>query len=696
MSIKSAYVSFKKNRPKTVIVLQAFLVLFILLTLLRLALPSIIKTSAISVLESQGLEASIESIELSFTDAFFSINKASGKNRDSKGFTLDRLSLRWQWKPLLKRIIVIDLLAVDSLNIDTSFFDDGKKIIAGIALNPQTKTATPEAIDNEQSPPWQASIKDIKFSKINLCLQQISSDTAKLDYCARLEQLRWDGEIGFKPPKDTDASQSLPLYIQGSLTMNGIDLHNNQLDLALLKLATVDIDNIDIKTPDNITINDINLSSLVLMQRKDSASIDNAQLFSFDKLAIHDIKLSQLNTLRLKTIALEGTRSYLTIAKDGTLEINQWLPEQKKAAAQSKNETAKNSGKPFVYAFDVFTHKTKHHHLLIDNSQKEPFSADIHDIDLTFTPLDSNHPDNISHLSLALTINKYGLFKMDADINPLSKNPDMAGKANLDGFDLKMFAPLSKQYIGHNIKSGQLDTDITLKINKGIIDSKISIALNKFELKMLDKKEARKINSEFGFPLNSSLSLLRDRDNKIRLEIPISGDIDKPQFDPRDAIIKATSKAISTAVLSYYTPFGLVFAAETLFDLATALKFDPILFDAGSQELSNIHTQQLDKLTELLIQRPGIHLTLCPFSANADTEKLFPKLKTQSGAESTQIKEEDVLSESKLTTLISLAGSRSDAVKNYLVADKKIKADRLIECTPEYKRDGISGVEISI
>jgi hypothetical protein len=56
------------------------------------------------------------------------------------------------------------------------------------------------------------------------------------------------------------------------------------------------------------------------------------------------------------------------------------------------------------------------------------------------------------------------------------------------------------------------------------------------------------------------------------LEIPVTGDLRNPDFDPTDATTKATSSAITTDVLNFYTPFRLV----TLVDgLARAGVADP-------------------------------------------------------------------------------------------------------------------------
>jgi len=108
---------------------------------------------------------------------------------------------------------------------------------------------------------------------------------------------------------------------------------------------------------------------------------------------------------------------------------------------------------------------------------------------------------------------------------------------------------------------------------------------------------------------------------------------------------------------------------------------------------------QLDKLAKLLSERPGVHLTLCGISNNADLEKLFPaaensKQKDDEKGKQTQL---ETPSEGQIAELEKIAVARSAGVKNYLVNEKNIKASRLIECAPEFKDDNkVAGVEISI
>jgi hypothetical protein len=397
--------------------------------------------------------------------------------------------------------------------------------------------------------------------------------------------------------------------------------------------------------------------------------------------------------MTIGTIDITDTSTYLRIQKDGTTEFVQWQP-----VTQSPDEPVKDKptepSPTFQYSVDKFTYKSTRPITYIDNNLKETFTFELPKIEIEIGPIDSNQPEAITHIKLDVATGKHATIKLDTDINLLSAKPDLNGTAHIAGLELRTLAPLTKQYIGHSVRSGQLDSEITLKADKGILDSNLSLTLHQFELRALNKKEAEELNSELGFPLNSSLSLLRDSDNRIHLDIPITGDINKPDFDPADALKTATSKAVTTAILYYYTPFGLVLAADALFDIATALHFDPLAFTAGQSKLEPAHTKQLDTITAMLIERPGVHLTLCGTSSNIDATLLYPDaIKAAEKTESKQL----VLDKAQTKTLLDLAEQRGNAVKDYFVNNKKIAASRLIVCEPEYQADMESpSVEVSI
>lgn len=692
------YKSYSAKQPvKAKIYLWLFIILMTL-TIIRALTPVTIKLVANSWFESNNIESSIERIDLSLFKGNFSINNMAGTSQTGKSFSLGRLSVSWQWAPLFSGRVFIESIELNALKADAEIYKDGNINLAGIIIK-ETDEQKEIPAKQDDSTPWDATVKNISFSDIELCVQQLNDEEkADLDYCATLANFNWNGDISFNPSTKDGSSEAVPLYANGSIALKDITLKNNPLNLALLDIKMLNAKNINIETPASINIDQIDINNFIALQRNNKPISHDTQLVGFDTLSIQPVSLSDLNNLKLGKVILAGSQAFLSIDKKGLTDFAKWLPKTSKDNKGSPEQVATNKTETnnFSYSIDNFTFNSGKHFIFVDDSLKERFSVDIHTVVLNLDKLDSNTPDKPSHANLSFKINKHGIFKVNAELTPLAKKVSINGKGEIAGLDLRMLAPFTKQHVGHNIKSGQLDADLKLGVKKGTIDSNISLKLHHFELKVVNKKEAEELNSEFGFPLNTSLSLLRDKDNTIRLDIPVTGDIANPEFDPSDAIIKASSKAITSAVIQYYTPFGLVFAVGSLFDLATALNFKPVLFTGNIATLNSEHKEQLNKLATLMTERPGIHLTLCGISNHVDKNVLFPPAKKMATTSEDKTAPEKPLAKEKLQLLKKLAESRSSNIKNYLIKNKSIKASRLIECSPEFEQDGIAGVEISI
>jgi len=328
-----------------------------------------------------------------------------------------------------------------------------------------------------------------------------------------------------------------------------------------------------------------------------------------------------------------------------------------------------------------------------DKSLNTPFNmiAEIKNINLS--NVDTGNLDNTSHLDLHLVTDKHGNIKMKGDIQLLADAKSFDLNGEITGIDLRPVTSHIESALGHRVKSGQLNADIKLLSEKGQMDSLLTLNLKQFKLKALSNEQKEKLDKKMGLgmPLDTALELLRDRDNNIELKLPITGDVNNPDFDPSDAIYTASSKAITFAIINYYTPFGLVHAATGLFDLATALRFEPVKFNTGAIKLLTKQNESLNKIAKLLVERPQLHVTLCGFSNNDDLAVIAPELSQQLSKAEKDFK----LDEGVRTKLLKISASRGEAVKLYLI-EKKVNADRLILCEPEFKKEGVSGVEISI
>ena len=701
--------SFSKRHSITAYLLLTIFLLFITLAVVRALLPSALKSYAQDWFETQNIQLEMGEIDLALFEGSIAINDITGKSKNGKKFSAHRVKVSWQWRPLLENTAFIDTVEISGLKGNVTFYDNNDLDIAGILIKQKdekdTKAAAKEKTVSETTAAttdWNTTVENILLSNANLCMQKLDkSSKPVLDYCLSLKKLNWKGNINYTSSIKSMTPETIPLYINGALKVSGVNIKNNQLKLALLDINDIDLKNIIIQTPHDIAIKSIAVNKLVALERiavtKEQPQTIESQLLAFDKLSIAPLSFLKLSDLKVGDIQLEGSQVYFEIDKDKTTEIHKRLAKFADGKKPEVKDKAENTAtKPFNFSFDSLEFKTDKHLVYRDNSLKEPFATDVHEIEFKLGKLDSRSADTKTQASLSLKIDKHASLEVNAEITPLAERPSMEGTGKITGLDLRMLDTYSRQHIGHNIKSGQLDAEIKMQIIKGKIDSKMALTLRHLNLEAISKKDAEELNSEFGYPVNSALSLLRDRDNTIRLEIPVNGDTNNPEFDPNDAFKKASSKAITSAVISYYSPFGLVLAAEALFNLATAINFEPVIFEPKIATLTASHTAQLNKLASLMTERPNIHLTLCGYSNKADLDSLYPGASNNIRYDDEITSDEELINKQQLEDMKKIATSRSAALKDFLVKEKSVNASRLVECRPEFKLNGISGVKISI
>ena len=209
--------------------------------------------------------------------------------------------------------------------------------------------------------------------------------------------------------------------------------------------------------------------------------------------------------------------------------------------------------------------------------------------------------------------------------------------------------------------------------------------------------------------IDLALSTLKDSNNIIELEIPISGNIDQPDFDLSLIINKAMGNAMQSASLSYLKhalqPFGSLL---TLYKLAKAasnhISLAPVLFVANSLEFKEQQQDLLEKVTKVLQERPNIKIKTCAISANQDqvaikellTEEETSRLKqkfSQDKSKDAQEKLKTALSQividDKVVTqkMLDLANQRSAKVKAYFVEISKLESSRILNCLSSIKTD---------
>jgi hypothetical protein len=652
------------------------------------AMPVILKSLVTHWFESEGMTVQVGDIEISLWEPVLSINDFSGKDLAGKGFSLEKMKLKWQWGGVLDHRIVIDDFRVQSLHVDAELSEKKLIKIAGLNLFSSTQTVMP-VLPETAAPIWAIRLANSEVLDFSICMKQFDRvGDLSLDLCSQLKSLAWKGMAEYK--SSNKSSRDL-WELEGSLNLDGLRIDDKVRERPFLEVESILLDKIAVKSLADIEMATIRVEDFSVLQQQPTQVVKARPFFAFETLNLRDVQLVELLDLRVDMIELQSPSGYFRLIDNGLSELDAWGFLDKDTQT-SPRQSATNKFRFLVNKFIGSTHKET---VFVDERYQSPFTMTIKDVQWDIKKIHNQSLNQESSASLALTVGHHGYIAFEALGSLFSSHPTITGKGEIKGVDLKMMAPLTRKHLQHVINSGQLDSAVDFNVEKGLVNSVAHFSINQLALTPLDDKDGEAFSREYGFPLNASLALLRDRDNSIHLDVPVTGQVDSPSFDFDKAIVTAVSKAVLDAVIKYYTPYGLVFAADALVDLVHSLKLEPIVFNLASKELTSANKQQLIAISELMAVRPGIHITLCGISNQKDKESIFrgymkskfPRRYDKKGQSNTKLQR---------LRLIKIAEERSARVKNFLMQQQKVAASRLVECLPRYEPEGLAGVTITI
>jgi predicted RNA-binding protein with RPS1 domain len=248
-----------------------------------------------------------------------------------------------------------------------------------------------------------------------------------------------------------------------------------------------------------------------------------------------------------------------------------------------------------------------------------------------------------------------------------------------------------------------MHADIPLKITQNELKGEIDLMLYNPGVEMVkaqDPEKEKKGKIQLNMPLDSALKLLRDEQNNVKLNIPISGDISDPKFSVADAVNKVLAQTLQTSALSYVKfmlgPYGIgISLAEMAFKSASKIRLNPILFAPGSAEFDEAAIDYLQRVAAILKEHQAVQVSVCGVATESDRAALSASPSAQAGAQptaqkndkehkdKTRTQEEPAASASTEAALLALAKNRSKRIEDQLVNVHAIAAKRIIACKPE-------------
>lgn len=201
----------------------------------------------------------------------------------------------------------------------------------------------------------------------------------------------------------------------------------------------------------------------------------------------------------------------------------------------------------------------------------------------------------MAQLEVLGKIEKHIPLKINGSINPSPKALLVDLTASFHDLDISPMTPYAAKYVGYTIEKGKLSIDVKYMVNNRKLDSQNLILLDQFTFG--DRVESPDATS---LPVRLAVALLKDRSGQIKLNIPVSGSIDDPQFSIGRIILRIIVNLITKAVTS---PFALL---SSLFGGGEELGY--VEFDYGSSRIEGPRVKKIETLAKALYERPSLKL----------------------------------------------------------------------------------------
>lgn len=206
---------------------------------------------------------------------------------------------------------------------------------------------------------------------------------------------------------------------------------------------------------------------------------------------------------------------------------------------------------------------------------------------------------------------------LDGSVGTLGKEDTSELKLTMENLSLPMLSPYFGRYLGYGVDSGKLNLDLDYSFTGTSIDAGNSVIMDRLEL-----GEPVPSDDAVSAPVKLGLALLRDRNGVIDIDLPISGDLESPDFSIGQVVMNAFVNLVAKAATSPFSMLG------SIVDMAGLSGEDlgSISFEPGRVELAEGESAKLEALGKALNDRPALVLNIRgAVSPEADSSGLRQK-----------------------------------------------------------------------
>lgn len=351
----------------------------------------------------------------------------------------------------------------------------------------------------------------------------------------------------------------------------------------------------------------LSLSNLAITDR-----IQNEALFGISALLVESaaISVGERNNVEIGAVRIDQPYARVEIEADGSTNIGRvFVVSDSQEAPVVTPDSAQSDETMAVMLESIVIERASVD--FSDSSLPLPFAVHMDALGGSISAL-STRSEEPARVELEGQVDEYGQVTISGHLRPL----DYASLTEIDLFfrnlDIPSLSPYVIKFAGRTIAGGDLDVDLSYRINDGQLNGANSLVMRDLVL-----GERVPHPDALDLPLGLAIALLKDRNGVIDLDVPVSGQLNSPQFSFGSVISRAMANIITNIVTSPFRFLANLVGGGEDSDIGT------IEFAPGRADLAPPEREKLAKLGSALLERPQLQLGLSGvYSTGADISAL--------------------------------------------------------------------------
>ncbi|TBW39104.1 DUF748 domain-containing protein [Azotobacter chroococcum] len=514
---------------------------------------------------------------------------------------------------------------------------DWQKLFApstsGQQSDAKTKDKQPDKPDKEPGKPWQILLADVRLrgSRLHLAdrvpeqdveLQVGPLDLALRDFDNRGQRpfrLELDSGIGRQGRlKAAGQVQVSPLAAQLQVDTRDLDLRPAQAYIApfiRLELRSGQLDSalkIDLKGAEKLALQVDGRATVKQLHTLDT--LKQRDFVKWRQLTLENLSYRHGEQLAIGRVELDQPYARFIVNENLSTNVSELLIAQGKPqpAQTPQKNTAQPAEKParpplgiHIGAVAIRDGSAN----FADFSLNPNFAAAVQQLNGHIGSLDNRQPKPAT-VDIKGKVDRYAPVSIKGSLNPFDPLESLDIATRFQRVELTTLTPYSGKFAGYRIRKGRLNLDLHYRIDKGQLNAENSLVLEQLQLgERVDSPDA------VDLPVHLAVALLKDRQGRIAIDLPVKGDLNNPEFRVMPIVWQTLRNLVVRAAQA---PFKFIAGlADGEADLSQ------VEFSPGSSELDAAARRNLDLLGKALKERPQLRLEVEGTSALASDGPLL-------------------------------------------------------------------------